>query len=96
MKSYVCIPIFIDVLHSTVEIQRWKFTQPAAMLICGYTSLDLSAGIVVLIMAESSLNTEIIPYQFEPTDVSGYSDNEDDSSSESETDIREQASFTEH
>ena len=68
---------------------------PVAMLICGYTSLDLSAGIVVLIMAESSLNTKIKPYQFEPTDVSGYSDNEDDSSSESETDIREQASFTE-
>ena len=68
---------------------------PAAMLICGYMSLDLSAGIVVLIMAESSLNTETKPYQFEPTDVSGYSDNADDNSSESETDIREQASFTE-
>ena len=45
-------------------------------------------------MAESSLNTEIKPYQFEPTDVSGYSDNEDNSS-KSETDIREQASFME-
>ena len=42
-------------------------------------------------MAES---TEIKPYQFKPTDVSGYSDDDDDSS-ESETDIREQASFTE-
>jgi len=41
-------------------------------------------------MAES---TEIKPYQFKPTDVSGYSD--DDNSSESETDIREQASFKE-
>ena len=40
-------------------------------------------------------STEIKPYQFEPTDVSGYSD-DDDASSESETDIREQASFTEH
>ena len=43
-------------------------------------------------MAES---TEIKPYQFKPIDVSGYSDDNDDSS-ESETDIREQASFTEH
>ena len=42
-------------------------------------------------MAES---TEIKPYQFEPTDISGYSDDDDDSS-KSETDIREQASFKE-
>jgi len=45
-------------------------------------------------MAESSADTEIRPYQFEPRDVSGYSEHEDDSS-ESETDIREQASFME-
>ena len=66
----------------------------AAMLMCGYKSLDLSAGIVVLIMAESSLNTKIKPYQLEPLGVLGYSDSED-GSSKSETDIREQASFTE-
>ena len=89
MKSYVCIPIFIAALHSTVEIQRWKVAHASSHVNLWFTSLDLSAGIVVLIMAESSLNTEIIPYQFEPMDVSGYSDNEDDSSSESETDIRE-------
>jgi len=44
-------------------------------------------------MAESSADTEIRPYQFDPTDVSGYNEHEDDSS-ESETDRREQASFT--
>jgi len=32
------------------------------------------------------VNNEIKPYQFEPMDVSGYSDSEEDSS-ESETDI---------
>ena len=94
MKSYVSIPIFIAVLHSTVEIQWWKVAHACRHVNLGYTSLDLSVGIVVLIMAESSLNTEIKPYQFKPTDVSGYSDNDDDSS-QSETDIREQASFTE-
>ena len=40
------------------------------------------------IMVES---TGIKPYQFKPTDVSGYNDDDDDSS-ESETDIREQIS----
>ena len=49
-------------------------------------------------MAESSSNVgsgnEIKPYQFEPVHAMGYSDSEDDSS-ESETEIREQASFTE-
>jgi len=38
-------------------------------------------------MAESSVNTEIKPYQFDPMDVPSYSDNEDNSS-ELETDIR--------
>ena len=43
-------------------------------------------------MAESTLNTEIEPYQFEPTNVVCYSD-EDSDSDESETDVWEQASF---
>ena len=64
---------------------------PATMLICDNTSLDQNAHTVALIMAES---TEIRPYQFKPTDVSDYGDEEEDSS-ESEIDIREQASFTE-
>jgi len=38
---------------------------------------------------------EIKPYQFEPVHATGHSDSEDDSS-KSETEIREQASFTEH
>ena len=42
-------------------------------------------------MAES---TEIKPYQFEPSTVANYSDEESDSG-ESDTDVREQASFTE-
>ena len=49
-------------------------------------------------MAESNSNVgssnKIKPYQFEPAHATGYSDSEDDSS-ESETEIREQASFTE-
>ena len=50
-------------------------------------------------MAESSSNVgrgnEIKPYQFEPVHATDYSDSEDDSS-ESETKIRDQASFIEH
>ena len=42
-------------------------------------------------MAES---TEVKPYQLEPTAVASYSDNESDSD-KSNTDKREQASFTE-
>ena len=42
-------------------------------------------------MAESA---DIQPYQFEPTAVASYSDDESDSD-ESDTEIREQASFTE-
>ena len=45
-------------------------------------------------MAEHESTSEVLPYRFEPVSVSNYSDNED-STSESETDIREQASFTE-
>lgn len=48
----------------------------------------------LLIMAESTLSAEIEPYQFEPTTVSCYSD-EDSNSDESDADVREQASFTE-
>ena len=45
-------------------------------------------------MAEGETTGEIVPYRFEPVSVSNYSD-QDTSSSESESDIREQASFTE-
>ena len=38
--------------------------------------------------------TEVTPYQFEPTTVASYSDEESDSG-ESDTDVQEQASFTE-
>ena len=45
-------------------------------------------------MAEGGRYEVVKPYQFEPVVNSDYSDNEDDTS-ESETDIREQVSFTE-
>ena len=45
----------------------------------------------VVEMAESA---EVKPYQFEPTAAASYSDDKSDSD-ESDTDIREQASFTE-
>ena len=45
-------------------------------------------------MAESKSASEVLPYHFEPMSVSNYSNNED-SISKSETDIREQESFTE-
>ena len=45
-------------------------------------------------MAESKSASKVLPYCFEPMSVSNYSKNED-SISESETDIREQASFME-
>ena len=45
-------------------------------------------------MAEGETSSKILPYCFEPVSVSNYSD-PNTSSSESETDIREQASFTE-
>ena len=45
-------------------------------------------------MAEGSRYEAVKPYQFEPVVDLDYSDNKDDMS-ESETDIREQASFTE-
>ena len=45
-------------------------------------------------MAESGFNAEVKPYQFEPTTVASYSD-EDSDTEESDTDVREQASFTE-
>ena len=45
-------------------------------------------------MAERESMSEVLPYRFEPVSVSNYSDNED-STSESETNIREQARFTE-
>ena len=49
----------------------------------------------LLIMAESPLSAEIEPYQFELTTVVCYSD-EGSNSDESDTDVREQGSFTEH
>ena len=45
-------------------------------------------------MAENR-TSEILPYHFEPKSVSSLTV-DDNSSSESETDVREQASFTEH
>ena len=45
-------------------------------------------------MAEVETRDEIVPYHFEPVSVSNYSD-PDTSSSKSETDMKEQASFTE-
>ena len=45
-------------------------------------------------IAVSESASEVLPYYFEPVSIASYSDNED-SSSESETNIREQASFTE-
>ena len=45
-------------------------------------------------MAEGETIGEIVPYRFEPVSVSNYSD-PDTSSSKSESDIREQASYTE-
>ena len=42
----------------------------------------------LLIMAESTLNTKIEPYQFEPMIVACYSD-EDSDLDESDTDVRE-------
>ena len=49
----------------------------------------------LLIMAESTLSTEIELYQFELMTVACYSD-EDSNSDESDTDVWEQVSFTEH
>ena len=49
----------------------------------------------LLTMAESTITAEVKPYQFEPTTVACYSDEERDSD-ESDTNVREQASFTEH
>ena len=48
----------------------------------------------LLTMAESTITAEVKPYQFEPMTVVCYSDEESDSD-ESDTDVREQASFTE-
>ena len=48
----------------------------------------------LLIMAESPFNTKVKLHQFEPMTVTCYSD-EDSDWDESNTDIREQASFTE-
>ena len=45
-------------------------------------------------MADGETSSKILPYRFEPVSVSNYSD-PDTSSSKSETNIREQASFTE-
>ena len=44
-------------------------------------------------MAKSESASEVLPYRFEPVSFSNYNDNEEHTS-ESETDIREQASFT--
>ena len=49
----------------------------------------------LLTMAESTITAEFKAYQFEPMTGSCYSDEESDSD-ESDTDVREQASFTEH
>ena len=45
-------------------------------------------------MAESTLSAEIQLYQFEPTTVACYND-EDSDSDESDTDVRQQESFME-
>ena len=45
-------------------------------------------------MTEGETSGKMVPYRFEPVSVSNYSD-PDTSSSESETDIRGQGSFTE-
>ena len=45
-------------------------------------------------MAEGETSSEIVPYRFEPVSVFNFSD-PDTSSSKSETDIREHASFME-
>ena len=57
-------------------------------------SLDLTGSSFhnTIAMAEVETSSEIVPYRFEPVSVSNYSD-PDTSSSKSETDIREQASF---
>ena len=49
----------------------------------------------LLIMVESTLSTEIEPYQFKPMTAACYSD-EDNNSDQSDTDVREQASFMEY
>ena len=49
----------------------------------------------LLIMTESTLSSEIELYQFEPTTVACYSD-EDSDSDESDTDVQKQVSFKEH
>ena len=49
----------------------------------------------LLTMAESIITAEVKPYQFELTTVACYSDEESDSD-ESDTNVREQASFMVH
>jgi len=64
------------------------------MVTCGFTSLDPGSLNLYIEIAESiGSGSKIKPYQFEPVHM-GFSNSEDDSS-ESETDILEQASFTE-
>ena len=64
--------------------------------VCGFTSLDPleSSFHNTITMIEGKTSSKISPYRFEPVSVSNYSD-QDTSSSKSETDIREQASFME-
>jgi len=73
------------------------YTSGAIILLitCGFTSLDPGSINLCVEMAESiDSGSEIKPYQFEPVHTTGFSDSEDDSS-ELETGILEQASFTE-
>ena len=65
------------------------------MIYCGFalvTSLILEDAL--LTMAESTITTEVKPYQFELTTVVLYSHEESDSD-DSDTDVQEQASFME-
>ena len=60
-----------------------------------FSFLSLIPEHELLIMAESTLNTEIELYWFDPTTVACYSD-EDSGLDETETDMQEQVSFMEH
>ena len=65
------------------------------MIYCGFWRRDVTDSRRLLInVIEMAERTEVTPYQFEPTTVASYSDEESDSG-ESDTDVQEQASFTE-
>ena len=83
----------VTILQRTI-IHIHYFCRVFAVL-CHWIPGSLIDGTVAISsMAECESESEIMPYCFEPASVSKCSDDESDSS-ESETDIREQASFTE-